>query len=79
MCLFLRIIKRYYEGIEDINFNQQDSNAFNNYLVKNNAYYYISIFKGLNLTSYTPIKQFGYVTIYRKKYLGIRIKWGVKS
>ena len=58
--------KRYYEGIEDTNFNQQDSNSFNNYLVENNAYYYISIFKGLNLTSYTPIKQFGYVTIYKK-------------
>ena len=56
----------FYEAIKDYNFNQQDSNAFNNYLIANNAYYYLSVRQGLNLTSYTPIKQFGYVTIYQR-------------
>jgi len=56
----------FYEAIKDYNFNQQDRNAFNNYLITNNAYYYLSVRQGLNLTSYTPIKQFGYVTIYKR-------------
>ena len=43
----------FSEGIKNYNFNQQDSNAFNNYLTTNNAYYYLSVHQGLNLTSYT--------------------------
>ncbi len=58
--------KSYYGGVKDTNFTQQDSNAFNSYLVENNADYYISIRDGLNLTSYKPIKQFGIVIVYEK-------------
>jgi len=54
-------------GIKDYNFNQEDSNVYNQYLTSNNAYYYISVRSGLNLTSYTPIKVFDNVTIYQRK------------
>ena len=54
-------------GVVDFNFNQTDSNEFNKYLVSNNAQYYFSVRKGLNLTSYTPIKEFGDLIIYKKK------------
>jgi hypothetical protein len=54
-------------GVKNYTFNQADSNAFNNYLVTNNADYYFCVRIGLNLTSYTPIKQFGIVTIYARK------------
>ena len=57
----------FYEGIKNYNFNQEDSNAFNNYLTANNAYYYFSVHQGLNLTSYRVIKQFGNVSIYKRK------------
>ena len=58
--------KSYYGGVKDTNFTQHDSNAFNSYLVENNADYYISIRDGLNLTSYKSIKQFGIVIVYEK-------------
>ena len=54
-------------GVKNPTFNQEDSNAYNRYLESNNADYYFSVRQGLNLTSYTPIKEFGYVTIYKKK------------
>jgi hypothetical protein len=54
-------------GVIDFSFNQTDSNQFNNYLVINNADYYFSVRNGLNLTSYTPIKKFGDLIIYKKK------------
>lgn len=54
-------------GIKDYNFNQQDSNTYNQYLTSNNAYYYISVRSGLNLTSYTPIQVFDNVTIYQRR------------
>jgi hypothetical protein len=38
----------------------------NNYLVSNNVEYYLYNGQGLNLSSYTPIKKFGNVTIYQK-------------
>jgi 4-amino-4-deoxy-L-arabinose transferase-like glycosyltransferase len=41
--------------------------AINNYLVTNNANYYLCDIQGLNLNSYTPIKQFGNITIYQRK------------
>ena len=53
-------------GVVNNTFNQNDSNAFNNYLVTNNADYYFNVRPGLNLTSYKPIKRFGIVTIYEK-------------
>lgn len=58
--------QKYYTGVKDYTLNQQDSNEFNNYLIRNNAYYYFSVIPGLNLTSYEPIKQFGNVIIYKK-------------
>lgn len=57
----------FLTGVIDFTFNQQDSNLFNNYLESNNANYYFSVRQGLNLTSYTPIKQFGSLIIYKKK------------
>ena len=57
---FLREVKNY-------SFNQEDSNEFNHYLESNNADYYFSVRQGLNLTSYEQIKQFGYMSVYKKK------------
>ena len=53
-------------GVKNYTFNQTDSNQFNNYLLNNNADYYFCVREGLNLTAYTPIKQFGIVTIYMR-------------
>ena len=50
----------------DLNNYTPDSEACNNFLVKNNAEYYFSITNGLNLSSYKPIKQFGKVIIYKR-------------
>jgi hypothetical protein len=52
----------------NINLNdyKPDSEAINNFLVKNNAEYYFSITNGLNLSSYIPIEQFGKVIIYKR-------------
>ena len=58
--------KVYRGGLGDDNFTQQDSNAYNSYLVGNNAEYYLSVHQGLNLTSYKPIKQFGNLIIYQR-------------
>lgn len=54
-------------GVKNATFNQTDSNQYNNYLVTNNADYYFSVRQGLNLTSYMPVKEIGYVIIYKKK------------
>lgn len=54
-------------GIKDYSFNQEDSNTYNQYLTDNNAYYYISLRSGLNLTSYVPIQVFDNVTIYQRR------------
>jgi len=54
-------------NVNNNSFTQKDSDQFNNYLVTNNADYYLCIRQGLNLTSYTLIKQFGSVIIYKKK------------
>ncbi len=40
--------------------------AINNYLLTNNADYYLCDIQGLNLNSYIPIKQFGNITIYKR-------------
>lgn len=54
-------------GKIDFNFDQADSDKFNNYLVTNNADYYLSVRHGLNLTSYVPVKQFGDMIIYKRR------------
>ena len=56
----------FANGAKNETFNQADSNQFNNYLVTNNADYYLCVREGLNLTSYTPIKVFGNVIIYKR-------------
>jgi 4-amino-4-deoxy-L-arabinose transferase-like glycosyltransferase len=56
----------FANGVKDETFNQVDSDQFNNYLITNNADYYICLREGLNLKSYTVIKQIGDVTIYKK-------------
>lgn len=56
----------YNGGVKNYSFNQTDSNQYNNYLVNNNAEFYICLRSGLNLTSYTQIKQFGNVIIYQR-------------
>lgn len=56
----------YPNGVKNYTFNQADSDQFNNFLVTNNVDYYLCVREGLNLSSYTPVKQFGIVTIYKK-------------
>jgi 4-amino-4-deoxy-L-arabinose transferase-like glycosyltransferase len=55
----------YSGGIKNSTFSPQDSIAFNNFLVNNNADYYFCV-QQINLTSYKPIKQFGNLIIYKK-------------
>jgi len=55
------------DGTKKYSVNQADNNAFNNYLVTNNADFFFCDIPGLNLTSYTPIKEFGNIVIYKKK------------
>lgn len=57
----------YANGVKEYIITPEDNEAYNNYLVKNNAYYYISIRPGLNLTSYEVVKQISDVTIYKRK------------
>ena len=56
----------FANGAKNETFNQADSNQYNNYLVTNNAEYYLCVREGLNLTSYTPIKVVGNVIIYKR-------------
>jgi 4-amino-4-deoxy-L-arabinose transferase-like glycosyltransferase len=56
----------FANGVKDETFNQADSDQYNNFLITNNADYYISLREGLNLKSYTSIKQMGDVTIYKR-------------
>ena len=55
------------DGVRNYTINQADVTAFNNYLIANNADYFLSDIPGLNLKSYTLIREFGNVTIYKKK------------
>lgn len=55
----------YVGGVKNSTFTTQDSIAFNNFLVFNNADYYFCV-QNINLTSYKPIKQFGSLIIYEK-------------
>lgn len=56
----------FFVGVINFSFDQADSDKFNNYLVTNNADYYLSVRPGLNLTSYTPVKDFGSLIIYKR-------------
>lgn len=57
--------KMYTGGIKNSTFSPQDSIAFNNFLVYNNADYYFSV-QQINLTSYKPIKQFANLIVYKR-------------
>jgi 4-amino-4-deoxy-L-arabinose transferase-like glycosyltransferase len=57
----------YLVGVIDFNFDQEDSDTYNNYLVTNHADYYLSVRNGLNLTSYIQVKQFGDLIIYKRR------------
>ena len=57
----------FANGVKNYTFNKEDNNEFSKYLVDNNADYYLSVREGLNLTSYTPIKEFGNVIIYKRR------------
>ena len=59
----------FTNGVKDETFNQADSDQYNNFLITNNADYYISLREGLNLKYYTSIKQMGDVTIYKRNNL----------
>lgn len=56
----------FANGVKNETFNQADSDQYNNFLITNNADYYICLREGLNLTSYTAVKQMGDVTIYKR-------------
>jgi hypothetical protein len=56
----------YTGGVKEFKVTLQDNMAYNNELNENNATYYFCIRKGLNLTSYKPIKQFGNLIIYKR-------------
>lgn len=58
--------KAYFYELKEYNVNNHD-NIYNNAELNNNhAEYYFSVRKGLNLTNYTPIKQFGFITLYKR-------------
>lgn len=58
--------EKYYQNIKDYKPTKEDSDAANNFLVENNAYYYFSIRDWVNLDDYHPINEFGYVKIYKR-------------
>ena len=66
MMPIFRDNQKFYCGVKDYSFNSNDNTAFNNYLDAENVDYYFCVRKGLNLTHYKPIKQFGDVVIYKK-------------
>ena len=59
----------FANGVKNETFNQADSDQYNNFLITNNADYYICLREGLNLSSYTSIKQMGDVKIYKRNNL----------
>jgi 4-amino-4-deoxy-L-arabinose transferase-like glycosyltransferase len=64
---FFKDNQRFYNGVKNENINIKDNVAFNSYLESNNVDYYFCVRKGLNLTHYEPIKQFGNVIIYERR------------
>jgi 4-amino-4-deoxy-L-arabinose transferase-like glycosyltransferase len=59
--------KKYEGGVKNSTFTPQDSMMFNNFLVNNNADYYFCV-QEINLTAYKPIKKFGTLIIYERKF-----------
>jgi hypothetical protein len=49
-------------------FNNNNNNDDENNLSIDNANYFLTVKDGLNLTNYQSIKQFGYITIYKRQY-----------
>lgn len=58
--------KSYYSNLTDYYPSRQDSIAYNTKLDQSNADYFFCNIRGLNLTSYKPIKRFGNIIIYKK-------------
>lgn len=56
----------HYNSLKEYNPSIQDSEAANNFLVVNNAYYYFSIYPGLVLRDFKLLKRFGVVSIYQR-------------
>lgn len=55
----------YFGGVKNATFTQNDSLAFDRYLVENHADYYFCVLD-INLTSFKPIKRFGSLIIYQR-------------
>ncbi|HML05681.1 MAG TPA: glycosyltransferase family 39 protein [Methanobacterium sp.] len=58
--------EKSYDKLEYYKPNNNENIAYNKELSKNNVDYYFSIIPNLNLTSYQPIKRFGFITLYKK-------------
>ncbi len=58
--------KSYSGGVKKFKITPQDNMEYNKELNDDNADYYFCIRKGLNLTSYKPIKTFGNLIIYKR-------------
>ncbi len=57
----------YSGGVKEFNLTPHDNIAYNHELDTNNADYYFCIRRGLNLTYYKPVKQFGNLIIYKRE------------
>ena len=55
-----------FVNVKNETFNQADSDQYNNFLITNNVDYYLCLRDGLNLHSYTVIKQIDDVKIYKR-------------
>jgi 4-amino-4-deoxy-L-arabinose transferase-like glycosyltransferase len=58
--------KAYSYQLKDYEVDELSNKAYNDELNRNNVDYYFSNRKGLNLTYYRPIKQFGFITLYER-------------
>ncbi len=58
--------KVYSYQLKDYRVDKLSNIGYNTELNENNADYYFSNRKGLNLTYYKPIKQFGFITLYQR-------------
>jgi 4-amino-4-deoxy-L-arabinose transferase-like glycosyltransferase len=58
--------KLYYYRLNNYKIDNNSNIQYNKILNENKVDYYFSDKKGLNLTSYEPIKQFGIITIYQR-------------
>ena len=56
----------YYYRLNNYKIDNNSNIQYNEMLNENNVDYYFSDKKGLNLTSYKPINQFGIITIYQR-------------